>query len=109
MYIAGTSNAQLNGSSLGNSLPVSSGSGKTGETKAETEDDARLQKVCQDFESIFLSMIWKEMMKSTGQDLGGWDVLAEQAMGEQWARAGGIGLAKVMYRAMSKHLSDARD
>ncbi len=69
-----------------------------------TPVDAKLQKACQDFESVFLSMIWKEMRSSTGTDLGGWDTFAEQAIGQYWAKTGGIGLAKVIYKGMSKHL-----
>lgn len=66
--------------------------------------DRKLEKTCQDFESVFLSMIWKEMQKSAGTDLGGWDAFAEQALGQYWARSRGIGLAKVIYKAMAKHL-----
>lgn len=66
--------------------------------------DARLKKTCQEFEAVFLSMIWKEMQKSAGTDLGGWDTFAEQAIGQYWAKGGGIGLAKVIYRQMEKHL-----
>jgi len=69
-----------------------------------TAPDRRLEKTCQDFEAVFLSMIWKQMQKSAGSDLGGWDAFAEQALGQHWARSGGIGLAKVIYKAMSKHL-----
>lgn len=61
-----------------------------------------LLKACQDFEAMFLSLIWKNMAKSTGIDLGGWSILAEEAMGKKWAWSGGIGLAEVLYRSMSK-------
>lgn len=71
----------------------------------QASEDRRLEKACQDFEAVFLSMIWKEMQKSSGTDLGGWDVFAEQAIGQHWAKSGGIGLAKVIYKGMSKHLS----
>jgi len=66
--------------------------------------DVRLQRACQDFEGIFLTMLWREMQKSTDTDLGGWDAFAEQAIGRQWAKSGGIGLAKVIYKSVSKHL-----
>lgn len=66
--------------------------------------DPKLMKACQDFESVFLTMIWKEMQKSADVDLGGWGAFAEQAMGENWAKSGGIGLAKVIYKSMSKTL-----
>lgn len=70
------------------------------------EDQSRLLKTCQDFESIFLTIIWKEMQKSSGVDLGVYGAFAEGAIGQSWARSGGIGLAKVMFKNMSKHLSD---
>lgn len=73
-------------------------------TGGATARDPRLEKTCQEFEAVFLSMIWKEMRKSSGTDLGGWDTFAEQALGQHWARNGGIGLAKVIYKAMAKHL-----
>jgi flagellar protein FlgJ len=73
------------------------------ESKAGAEDP-KLLKACQDFEAVFLTMIWKEMQKSANVDLGGWGAFAEQAMGENWAKSGGIGLAKVMYKSMSKTL-----
>jgi len=50
-------------------------------------------------------MLWREMEKSSGTDLGSWGVVADQAMGQSWAKSGGIGLAKVIYKSMSKHLS----
>lgn len=64
----------------------------------------KLFKACQGLESVFLTMIWKEMQKSAKVDLGGWGAFAEQAMGENWAKSGGIGLAKVLYKNMSKTL-----
>jgi Rod binding domain-containing protein len=77
-----------------------------GLTQTQAKEDKGLQEACQEFESVFLSMIWKEMQKSSGTDLGGWDAFAEQAIGQHWARNGGIGLAKVIYKGMSKHLSE---
>lgn len=70
------------------------------------KNDSKLYKTCQDFESVFLSMIWKEMQKSSGVDLGLFGAFAEGAIGQSWAKSGGIGLAKVLYKSMSKHLSD---
>ncbi len=77
--------------------PSESGGGK---------NNAKLLKTCQDFESVFLTMIWKEMQKSSGVDLGVFGAFAEGAMGQSWAKSGGIGLAKVIFNSMSKHLSD---
>ncbi len=67
--------------------------------------DFQLAKACQDFESVFLTTIWRNMAKSTGVKLGPWDVLLSQAMGNAWAQAGGIGLAKVLYDQASKSSS----
>lgn len=73
---------------------------------AASQESSRLQKACQDFEAVFLTMIWREMLKSTKTDLGGYETFAEQAIGDQWAQSGGIGLAKVICRSMSKYLSN---
>jgi len=76
----------------------------SGVTASATRQDGRisLEKACKDLEGVFLSLLWKTMAKTSGIKLGGWDVLAEEAMGEKWAQAGGIGLAKVIYRSLSK-------
>lgn len=65
------------------------------------KDRERLRKTCRDFEAVFLTMLWREMEKSTNVKLGGWGLIAEQAMGTKWAEAGGIGLAEVMFRQMA--------
>ena len=75
------------------------------ESKAGAEDP-KLLKACQDFEAVFLTMIWKEMQKSANVDLGGWGAFAEQAMGENWAKSGGIGLAEGY---VQKHVEDSPD
>ncbi len=67
------------------------------------KEDRELEKACQEMEAVFLSILWREMQKSTGTDLGGWSTIVEQAIGQSWARSGGIGLAKVIYEEMSKH------
>jgi len=68
----------------------------------ETKNNLKLQKACQDFEAVFLSIIWNSMSKASGLDLGGWDVIAQEAIGKKWAYSGGIGLAKVLFRSLSK-------
>jgi len=71
---------------------------------SKRQGDVRLEKACQDFEAVFLTMLWREMQKSSGIRLGGYDAFAEQAIGSKWAKTGGIGLAKVILKSMSKHL-----
>ncbi|HHW26955.1 MAG TPA: hypothetical protein GXX23_06400 [Firmicutes bacterium] len=69
----------------------------------DTNVDPKTMKACQDFEAVFLSFLWGEMSKSAGVDLGGWDVIGQQAIGQKWAQAGGIGLAKVIYERVAKY------
>jgi len=88
-----------------NAINVTAASGSRAFASTARSEDTRLLKASQDFEAVFLSMIWREMQKSTGTDLGGWDIVAEQAIGKQWAATGGIGLAKVIYRTLSKHIA----
>lgn len=68
--------------------------------------DLRLARSCQDFESVFLTTLWRSMAKNSGMDVGGWDVLLSQAVGKAWAGSGGIGLAKVLYERLSKSSSN---
>ena len=72
----------------------------------DSRKDLRLAESCQDFESVFLTTLWRNMAKNSGVELGGWDVMLCQAMGKAWAQAGGIGLAKVLYKQLSKSSSE---
>lgn len=65
-------------------------------------ESQKLKKACEELEAVFLSILWQHMAKEGGINLGGWDVLANQAIGEKWAQCGGIGLAKVIYDSVSK-------
>ena len=66
------------------------------------KQDAKLAEACREFESVFLTTLWRNMAKNAGMDLGPWDVLFSQSMGKVWAQGGGIGLAKVLYDQLSK-------
>lgn len=72
--------------------------------------EARLKKACQDFESIFISMILRQMLDSipksspSSAGTGLMSALADQGVAEHLARSGGIGLADVMYKQLSKTL-----
>ncbi len=72
----------------------------------DSRKDLRLAKSCRDFESVFLTTLWHNMAESSGIEVGGWDVMLSQAMGKAWAQAGGIGLAKVLYKQLSKSSSE---
>lgn len=66
-------------------------------------DDLDLMKACRQFEGIFLSMLFRAMMKTTGaKDQGPYGTIAEQAFGQKMAEAGGIGLAKVLFNSLAK-------
>lgn len=72
---------------------------------AYAQKDSKTLKACQEFESVFLTVLWRDMTKSSGLSGGNWDVLLSQTMGKAWANAGGIGLAKVLYNQLSKSSS----
>ena len=56
--------------------------------------------------SLFFLLLWRDMTKSSGLNAGEWDVVLSQIMGKAWAEAGGIGLAKVLYKQLSKSSSE---
>lgn len=67
--------------------------------------DLQLKSACEDFEALFLKIIWKEMRKSTGGSFGEYDGMIEEVMGDALAKGGGLGLAKVIYDRVSNHPS----
>jgi Rod binding domain-containing protein len=69
----------------------------------DEKQDARLREACKDFEALFLTMMWKEAQKSSSLNLGGYDALVEQVIGDVWSKGGGLGLAKVIYESVSNH------
>ncbi|MBE3519442.1 MAG: hypothetical protein IMW97_03960 [Firmicutes bacterium] len=70
---------------------------------AQKKDDFQLMKACREFEGIFLSILFRAMMKTTGaKDQGPYGTIAEQAFGQKMAEAGGIGLAKVLFNSLAK-------
>ncbi|HHY34951.1 MAG TPA: hypothetical protein GX510_04855 [Firmicutes bacterium] len=70
---------------------------------ARKKDDFQLMKACLEFEGIFLSMLFRAMMNTTGaKDQGPYGTIAEQAFGQKMAEAGGIGLAKVLFNSLAK-------
>lgn len=77
-------------------------------SRPATVQDARLKRACQEFEAVFLGMLWENMQKSvqrsssSGMNLGVFNLLAAQGIGMKWAEVGGLGLAQVIYRSISK-------
>lgn len=79
----------------------SSGARPLGETRDRSESE--LLRACQQFEGLFLSILFRAMMKTTGsRDQGAYGTIAEQAFGQKLAEAGGIGLAKVLFDSLAK-------
>lgn len=70
--------------------------------------DARLKKACSDFESIFVYAMLKSMRRSLpenglfdnseGQKM--YKAMADQAMAENIARQGGVGLGRLLYEQL---------
>ncbi len=81
----------------------------------ENGQDKELKEACVQFESYFLSMMFKSMRKTTVSNGGIFgksnaekifqDMLDEQ-MTDKMAKEGGIGLADMMYKQLSKQNVD---
>jgi len=82
---------------------VSSARPKSSHESRESQD---LRRACQEFEEIFLRMLLKEaridrsMFKGEGAS-SLYSDLSREAMAKAMARAGGFGLADVLYRQLS--------
>lgn len=86
---------------------------KSSNSNTKTKDDAQLKKTCQDFESIFINMMFKEMRNSVqksdvfsdGNDNGNAMDTYQGMLDEEYSKEiskRGIGLADVMYKQLSK-------
>lgn len=127
--------SQING--LGNiSTPVSNSAQTTNINKSVDEaenfkkalekaqnsnDDEGLKKVCEEFESIFVNMMFKTMSEASGFDEGE-DALIEKSYGrgifedmrdeelsKKIADGGGIGIADMMYKQLKKYTAAAEE
>ena len=100
---------------LSSPLPLSesTGHGPAAKPKQSAQDP---EKVAKDFESVFASMILKEMRKSLepgsmfGEDssdvYGG---LFDQHIGQHISESGGFGLAKMIRESLDKSMASAPD
>ena len=88
------------------------------ETNPAGQDDKKLMKACEDFEALFLSHLMKTMRTSTveesgmfGDGLGGdlFHDLFESEVARKMAGAGGMGLAKVLYKSMKGRMQPEGD
>jgi flagellar protein FlgJ len=73
----------------------------------ETKDDVKLKKTCQDMESVFLNMMLEDMRKTVDKsklvDTSQEDIMRsmlDTEMTKNMAKAGGIGLADLLYRQL---------
>ena len=78
--------------------------------KGQSGDEAKLKRVCQEMESVFLNMLLTTMRASvpktglTGEDSHGEEIMQsmlDQELSKNMSQAGGIGLADMMYRQLS--------
>jgi flagellar protein FlgJ len=122
-------NAFMDISSIGtyNTTITQASMAKTEQSKAETfekvlnkavdsKDEKQLKKACKDFESYFINYIYKQMQSSVnsinnGEGIvkrsQGEDIFTEMLADEyskQATEQGGIGLADMMYKQLSKNL-----
>jgi len=93
---------------VSNSLPLTQSTGSA-PASSRTEGDPGAAKVAQDFESVFASMLLKEMRQSLepgslfGEDSG--DVyggLFDKYFGDQMTKGNGLGLSRMMQQAIEK-------
>jgi flagellar protein FlgJ len=75
-------------------------------------DRAVLHKVAQEFESIFIEELFKEMRNSSmngglfGQDRAGkmYQEMSDQAMAQGMSRSGGLGIGAMIEHELGRHL-----
>jgi Rod binding domain-containing protein len=75
-------------------------------TPSKRQNEAKLNDACQQFESLFLSQILKEMKKSIpkaegeGKDKEMYDEMMYEEIAKSMASSGGIGMANILYQQM---------
>lgn len=77
------------------------------------KDNSRLKEVCQDFEAVFLNMMLQSMRATVPKsDLMGsghgkeiFESMLDQKLSENMAKAGGTGLADMLYTQLSRPVS----
>lgn len=74
----------------------------------------KLREACEGFESIFIQKMWQEMRNAvpktgilTGREERFWQDMYDQELSKSMTRAGGIGLADMMYEQLSRNLVSA--
>ena len=90
------------------SIPESGGKG----TGVKKMDEGKLKKACEDFESIFISQMLKEMREAIpksglldgGSEQDAYLSLFDEAFSKNIAQGGGIGLGKILYQNVMKQV-----
>ncbi len=90
------------------SSPISLGEHK----KSLKEKKEELKKACEDFESIFINEMFKEMRKTSfgngiiqkTQEYKLWEDMLYQKVSKEMAESGGIGLSKLLYKQLERGL-----
>lgn len=74
----------------------------------------KLREACEGFESIFIQKMWQEMRNTVpkggllqGKEERFWQDMYDQELSKSMTKAGGIGLADMMYAQLSRNLADA--
>lgn len=85
------------------------------EAAAQRKDDKELKQVCQEFESIMLSMLYKQMKatvtksdlikKDPGTDI--FESMQDEQLMEQASKTGSLGLAESLYKQLSRQYGKA--
>lgn len=79
------------------------------EEAAKNGDDEKLKEACEDFESIFLNMLLGTMRKTIpdgelvekSNATSTFETMLDEEYAKKMAKAGGIGLADVLYKQLS--------
>ena len=78
------------------------------------EKDKKLRSACEGFESIFIQKMWEQMQNTVpkeglmhSRDEKTWQSMYDQELAKEMTRAGGIGLADMMYEQLSRNLRSA--
>ncbi|MDR1777279.1 MAG: rod-binding protein [Desulfovibrio sp.] len=86
----------------------------SGKKLSPEQKEKKLREACEGFESVFIQKMWQEMRKTVPQDglLHGreekfWQDMYDQELAKKMTSAGGVGLADMMYRQLSRNLVSA--
>ncbi len=90
------------------------GLGNGGRNMSPEAKAKKLREACEGFESIFIQKMWQEMRNTVpksgllhGREEKFWQDMYDQELSKSMTRAGGIGLADMMYEQLSRGLASA--